>query len=176
MLRRRSWRHVGSELYSWTGQHEDAWQRLHAWHRRLPRAIFTGLSAAWLHRLHVDPLHPVEIAVPPGSGIRSRPGLVVSRRVITETMKVGAPRGWSTPSAGPGRPPGRQQQVRGSLISTTQRRGSSSSTTGPTIATDSSRTTAARTSCSMPAIGCCDSRPPTSTSGPTWLRRRLVRL
>ncbi len=88
MLRRRSWRRVGSELYSWTGQHEDAWQRLHAWHRRLPNAIFTGLSAAWLHRLDVDPLHPVEIAVPPGSGIRSRPGLVVSRRVITETMKV----------------------------------------------------------------------------------------
>lgn len=88
MLRRRSWRRVGSELYNWTEQHEDAWQRLHAWHRRLPNAIFTGLSAAWLHRLDVDPLHPVEIAVPPDSGIRSRPGLVVSRRVITETMTV----------------------------------------------------------------------------------------
>jgi len=88
MLRGRSWRHVGSELYSWTGLHEEAWQRLHAWHRRLPSAIFIGLSAAWLHRLDVDPLHPVEVAVPPGSGIRCRPGLVVSRRVIDEATKV----------------------------------------------------------------------------------------
>jgi hypothetical protein len=89
MLRRRSWRRIGSELYMWTGLHDDdTWQRLQAWHRRLPNALFTGLSAAWLHRLDVDPLHPIEVAVPPSSGIRSRPGLVVSRRVIDETTKV----------------------------------------------------------------------------------------
>lgn len=33
---------------------EDAWQVLQAWQRRLPNAVFTGLTAAWLHRLDVD--------------------------------------------------------------------------------------------------------------------------
>jgi len=91
MLRRKSWRRIGSQLYCWRGLNEDTWQRLHAWHRRLPDAIFTGLSAAWLHRLDVDPLHPVEVTVPPNSGVRSRPGLIVRRATLDAIAVRGLP-------------------------------------------------------------------------------------
>lgn len=78
-LQSRSWRRVGSGLYCWAGAHVEPLQLLQAWHCRLPNAVFTGLTAAWLYGLDVDPCHPIEVAVPGGSGIRSRPGLVVYR-------------------------------------------------------------------------------------------------
>ena len=79
-LRGRSWRRLGSGLYCWVGLREDAWQVLQAWQCRLPNAVFTGLTAAWLHRLDVDPAQPIEVAVPPVSGVRSRLNLSVRRR------------------------------------------------------------------------------------------------
>lgn len=79
-LRRRSWRRLGSEIYCWSGLREDPWQLLVAWRGRLPPdAVFAGLTAAWLHRLDVDPLHPIEVVVPRNSGVRSRLGLLVRR-------------------------------------------------------------------------------------------------
>jgi hypothetical protein len=42
-----------------------------------PDAVFSGLTAAWLHGLDVDPLHPVEVTVPTCSGVRSRMNLAV---------------------------------------------------------------------------------------------------
>src|SRR5919204_3342753 len=80
VLRGKSWRRIGPSLYRWAGLREDTLQLLHAWHQRLPGAIFTGLTAAWLHRLDVDPCHPIEIAVPSNSGVRSRMNLFVRRR------------------------------------------------------------------------------------------------
>ena len=88
VLRGKSWRRIGPSLYCWVGLKQDPLQLLQAWHRRLPDAVFTGLSAAWLHRLDVDPSHPVEVSVPPASGIRSRPGLVVHRRSISDVVTV----------------------------------------------------------------------------------------
>ena len=79
-LRRRSWRRLGREIYCWTGLREDPWQLLVAWRARLPPdSVFAGLTAAWLHRLDVDPLHPIEVVVPRHSGVRSRHGLLVRR-------------------------------------------------------------------------------------------------
>jgi very-short-patch-repair endonuclease len=60
----------------------ETWQLLAAWHRRLPGGVFAGLTAAWLHRLDVDPCHPIEVMVPASSGVRSRLGLVVHRSDI----------------------------------------------------------------------------------------------
>jgi very-short-patch-repair endonuclease len=79
-LRGKSWRRIGSGLYCWTGLNDDPWQILAAWRDRLPHgAAFAGLTAAWLHGLGVDPLHPIEVAIPPKSDVRSRPGLLVRR-------------------------------------------------------------------------------------------------
>jgi very-short-patch-repair endonuclease len=87
-LRRKSWRRLGSEIYCWAGLAEDHWRLLAAWRGQLPPdAAFAGLTSAWLHRLDVDPVHPVEVVVPPGSGVRSRPGLVV-RHGRAETVAV----------------------------------------------------------------------------------------
>src|SRR5690242_2905897 len=91
-LRRRSWRRIGSELYCWSGLEDDRWRLLVAWRSRLPpdAAAFAGLTAAWLHRLDVDPCNPIEVVVPTTSGIRSRLGLVVHR---SETRDVTTVRG-----------------------------------------------------------------------------------
>ncbi len=75
----KSWRRIGHALYCWTRLREDAWQLLQAWHRKLPNAVFNGRTAAWLHGLDLDPIDPVEVAVPLSSGIRSRPGISVRR-------------------------------------------------------------------------------------------------
>ena len=84
-LRRRSWRRIGSELYCWTGLEDDRWRLLVAWRNRLPPdAAFAGLTAAWLHRLDVDPCHPIEVVVPTTSGVRSRLGLVAHRSDLLE--------------------------------------------------------------------------------------------
>jgi len=39
--------------------------------------VFAGPTAAWLHGLDVDGVHPVEVIVPAHSGVRTRSGLVV---------------------------------------------------------------------------------------------------
>jgi Protein of unknown function (DUF559) len=60
-----------------------------AWRQLLPPdAVFAGLTAAWLHRLDVDPCHPIEIVVSPSSGVRSRSGLVVRRCRLSEVVSV----------------------------------------------------------------------------------------
>jgi very-short-patch-repair endonuclease len=76
-LRGKAWRRIASGLHCWAGWREDPLQLLEAWHRRLPAGTFIGVSAAWLHHLDVDPIHPIHIAAPLHSGIRSRRGLVV---------------------------------------------------------------------------------------------------
>lgn len=89
----KAWRRLGSELYCWVGLREDPWHVLAAWARRLPpSAFFAGLTAAWLHRLDADPVHPIEVVVPLKSGVRSRPGLEVRRRYL-QTSDVTRVRG-----------------------------------------------------------------------------------
>jgi hypothetical protein len=80
---------IGDAPHCWVGLPDDAWRLLVAWRSQLSScAVFTGLTAAWLHRLDVDPIHPVEVAVPADSGIRSRAGLVVRRRALRATDVV----------------------------------------------------------------------------------------
>jgi hypothetical protein len=79
-LTSKAWRRLGAELYCWAQLQEDPWQLLSAWQRSLPaEAVFAGGTAAWLFGLDVEPIDPVEIVVPPESGIRPRVGLTVRR-------------------------------------------------------------------------------------------------
>jgi very-short-patch-repair endonuclease len=75
-------------MYCWRGLRDDPWQTLVAWRDRLPPdAVFAGFTAAWLHRLDVDPVHPIEVVVSPTSGMRSQAGLAV-RHSLLEFVKV----------------------------------------------------------------------------------------
>ncbi len=77
-LRGKAWRRLGAELYCWSGLREDALLVLTAWRRVLPpESVFAGATAAWLLGLDMSPIDPIEIVVPVGSGVRSRPGLSV---------------------------------------------------------------------------------------------------
>lgn len=88
-LRGQAWRRLGSQLYCWEGVKVDAWLQLVAWKELLPReAVFSGATAAWLLGLDLDPIHPVEIVLPPSSGVRSRPGLTVRRCEIPRQQIV----------------------------------------------------------------------------------------
>jgi very-short-patch-repair endonuclease len=79
-LTSKAWRRLGAELYCLAELRNDPWLLLSAWLRSLPAdAVFTGATAAWLFGLDLDPTNPVEIVVPPDSGIRSRVGLSVRR-------------------------------------------------------------------------------------------------
>ena len=88
-LQGRSWRRIGRALYAWRKLEEDPWRLLVAWRQLLPPdAVFAGFTAAWLHRLDVDPCHPIEIVVSPSSGVRSRSGLIVRRSRPGEVVSV----------------------------------------------------------------------------------------
>lgn len=78
VLAGKSWKRLGRGLYCLKRVPEDTLGLLIAWRKLLPAAMnFAGLTSAWLHRLDVDPLHPVEVAVPPLTPVRSRRNLVI---------------------------------------------------------------------------------------------------
>jgi very-short-patch-repair endonuclease len=88
-LTSKAWRRLGAELYCLADLSEDPWRLLSAWQRSLPAgAVFTGATAAWLFGLDLEPSDPVEIVVPPESGIRSRVGLSVRRCELPSTEVV----------------------------------------------------------------------------------------
>ncbi len=77
---RRRWRRVGPALYVPADGADDPMIDLDAAARRLPdAAAFGGLTAAWLHGLHVEPCNPVDVIAPKGTGISARSGMRVSR-------------------------------------------------------------------------------------------------
>ncbi len=79
----KSRQRLGAELYRWKELPGDPWLTLSAWTRALPpETVFVGATAAWLFGLDFEPTNPVEVAVPPSSGLRSRAGLIVRRCVI----------------------------------------------------------------------------------------------
>jgi len=85
----KSWQRIGAELYRWTELQDDTWLILAGWRRVLPPpAIFSGITAAWLHGLDFEPANPVEIVLPPSSGIRTQAGLNVRRRAIPPEQVV----------------------------------------------------------------------------------------
>jgi very-short-patch-repair endonuclease len=82
-LRGKAWRRVGPRLYRLDSLPDDPLLTLFGWQRVLPpETVFIGATAAWLHRLGLEPTKPVEIALPVSSGVRSRDGLMVRRLEI----------------------------------------------------------------------------------------------
>lgn len=75
-----SWRRLGPSVYSWAGNAETPELRLAAACHRLPPAFaFSGLTAAWLHGLDVEPCDPIEVTVPKEGGVSGRSGILVHR-------------------------------------------------------------------------------------------------
>lgn len=87
MLRGKSWQRVGARLYRWVGLGDDTWALIDAVRRTLPAsAIFVGRTAAWMHRLDVQPANPVQVAV---AELESRAGLEVRHSDVSgETMEI----------------------------------------------------------------------------------------
>lgn len=72
-----SWRRLGPRVYAWAGLPDTPELRLEAVRSRLPAAaVFSGLTAAWLHGLDVVACEPIEVTIPKGSGVSARSGLV----------------------------------------------------------------------------------------------------
>ncbi len=90
-LQGKAWRRLGAGLYCWNGLDEDLWQVLRAWQDSLPEeALFAGKTAAWILGLDFNPTDPVDIVVPPNSGVRSRPGLSVRHCQIPASETITA--------------------------------------------------------------------------------------
>jgi len=88
-----SWRRLGAGLYVWTGLAPNPALAVLAASRRLPDgAAFSGLTAAWLHRLDLQPCDPIEVTIPPERGISVRAGMAV-RRAMLSTGDIVARRG-----------------------------------------------------------------------------------
>lgn len=67
----------------------DAMQKLAAAELRLPaQAAFSGLTAAWLHGLDVEPCDPIEITIPKEAGVSGRAGLAVRQSPLKEVTVV----------------------------------------------------------------------------------------
>jgi len=74
-LRGKSWHRIGARLYRWKGASGETWALIDAFRRTLPAsAVFVGRTAAWVHRLDVQPANPVQVAV---ADLESREGLEV---------------------------------------------------------------------------------------------------
>lgn len=77
-LRGKSWRRVGSKVYCHKADSADPWSLIEAYRRILPTCgVFVGRTAAWMHRLDVQPSNPVQVALPAHVRIASRAGLEV---------------------------------------------------------------------------------------------------
>jgi very-short-patch-repair endonuclease len=84
-LQGRRWRRVGYALYAPSDTPVDAGEVMAALARRLPaEAAFSGLSAAWLHGLDVQPGDPCEVTVPVCSGVSAAAGLRVRRAQLPD--------------------------------------------------------------------------------------------
>ena len=72
-LRGKAWERVGSKLYRWKGARLDPWGLLDACRQTLPSsAVFIERTAAWMHGLDVEPIAPIQVAVPPDTRVGSR--------------------------------------------------------------------------------------------------------
>ncbi len=84
-----SWLRIGPGTYAWAGQAETPRLKLDAACRRLPTAaVFSGLTAAWLHGLDVAPCNPIEVTIPKGAGVSARSGMVVRRAALAKNEVV----------------------------------------------------------------------------------------
>jgi hypothetical protein len=82
-LRGAGYRRLGSGLYCWAGLEESALLMLTAVARRLPKgAAFSGLTAAWLHGLDVEPCDPIEVTIPKSIRSGHRVGASIRRAAL----------------------------------------------------------------------------------------------
>jgi len=81
---------VGSRLYRWSGGPADRWNLIDAFRRDSPAsAVFVGRTAAWIHRLDVDPANPVQVSLPADCRLISREGLEIHHSDLTgETLEI----------------------------------------------------------------------------------------
>ncbi len=60
-----SWQRLARGAYAWVGLEDTPMRRPLAARQRLPTsAVFSGLTAAWLHGIDVQPCDPIEVTVP----------------------------------------------------------------------------------------------------------------
>jgi very-short-patch-repair endonuclease len=82
-LRSRQWRRLGPSTYASSRHPDSSTLKLEAASCRLPASgAFSGLSAAWLHGLDVEPCSPIEVTIPKGQGVSGRSGMKVSRAML----------------------------------------------------------------------------------------------
>lgn len=79
---------LGRGLYCWIGVPADPLRILSVHQRLVAHSVFAGRTAAWLHGLDIDPSDPLEIIVPPRSGLRSGPGRLVRRTTLVASDVV----------------------------------------------------------------------------------------
>lgn len=77
-----NWRRMGPTVYVWAGLPDTSELKIEAVRRRVPPiAVFSGLTAAWLHGLDV-PCEPIEVTIPKGIGGSARKGFVIRRAAV----------------------------------------------------------------------------------------------
>jgi hypothetical protein len=98
-LRGAGWRRIGPATYISARASETSEVKLRAASLRLPPvAAFSGLTAAWLQGLDVEPCDPIEVTVPAPTTVSTRAGMVV-RRCALEKKDVMMARGLRATSA-----------------------------------------------------------------------------
>jgi very-short-patch-repair endonuclease len=79
-LKGKAWCRIGPGTYIHSGVPETPLVQIEAASRRVhSEGAFSGLTAAWLHGLDVEPCNPIEFTVPHGVGISSRAGMKLRR-------------------------------------------------------------------------------------------------
>lgn len=75
-----SWRTIGPATFASAQVADSPELMLAAARLRLPAGVaFSGLTAAWLHGLDVEPCDPIEVIAPPSVGISGRAGMRLRR-------------------------------------------------------------------------------------------------
>ena len=78
-----SWRRLGGGFYALRAIADDPNVVLGAASRRLPRkAVFSGLTAAWLHGLDLPPCNPIEVTLPLRCPTSRLVGVAVRRSTV----------------------------------------------------------------------------------------------
>lgn len=84
-LRGKRWQRLGPRTYAPAELECSPELRLQAARLRLPGvAEFSGLTAAWLHGMDVEPCDPIEATVPRSLGVWTRSGLAIRRASLPD--------------------------------------------------------------------------------------------
>jgi very-short-patch-repair endonuclease len=69
----------------WTGLQETVIRRIAAAQLRLPQvAVFSGMTAAWIHGIEVLPCEVIEVTVPPQTALYRRSGIRIRRGALPD--------------------------------------------------------------------------------------------